>query len=59
MLGGQLLQSNSIQMKNVCKNRIVYFIDICIYIVLSESDSVCDGQGNIKDPGPHGVIQTK
>lgn len=48
MHGGLPLQSNSVQMKNICKNRIVYFIDICIYIILSESDSVCDGQGNIK-----------
>lgn len=41
-------QSNSIQMKNICKNRIIYFIDIYIYIILSRSDSACDGQANRK-----------
>lgn len=42
------LQSNSIQMKNICKNRTIYFIDIYIYIILSVSDFACDSQGNIK-----------
>lgn len=41
-------QSNSIQMKNICKNRTIYFIDIYIYIILSASDFAFDSQGNIK-----------
>lgn len=39
-------QSYSVQMKNICKNRTIYFIDI--YIILSASDFACDSQGNIK-----------
>lgn len=59
MHGDKHPQSNSIQMKNICKNRIIYFIDIYIYIILSGSDSAYDCQGNIKQPRPYGVIQTK
>lgn len=35
-------------MKKIYKNRIIYFIDIYVYIILYVSDSVCDSQGNIK-----------